>query len=116
MTDNHTLNHLLVLTFNTSVEYAEKVLSEVREHTGDDITVRVVHTEEEARSAIEAGGETHAYLEWAHIPNLKVLREWTKAQNVQVFRPKWEDRRVRECYRGAWGYNTRSVRCGVELV
>lgn len=107
---------LLIFSFINNEEHLEKIIGEMREHGVEIADVHYVHTEEEAREAIEGGSIGSAYMEWAHIPRLKDLRAWAKERNVKVYRTRYEDRRVRDCYRGAWGYKTIKARVGVELV
>jgi hypothetical protein len=106
----------IVLTFRKGAEAKQTTTTELAEFLCSEVEVNFVFSIEEYKEAVEHGDFSHTYMEWGHVPEMQLLREWAKGCGLEVLKAKYQDRREPFKWRGASGYQTVTRRCGLQTV
>jgi hypothetical protein len=106
----------IVLTFRKGAEAKESITKDLEAFLRCEVDVTFVFSVEEFKASVTGESFSHAYMEWAHVPDLQRLREWTKDQGLSVLKAKYAERREPFKWRGASGYQTVTKRCGLQTV
>jgi hypothetical protein len=108
--------NVIVLTYRKSAEAKQTTTTELAEFLCSEVEVNFVFSIEEYKEAVEHGDFSHTYMEWGHVPEMQLLREWAKGCGLEVLKAKYQERREPFKWRGASGYQTVTRRCGLQTV